>query len=287
MSERMASHEDEAAELLWKYIEEIREADDPEAVNFVARTSADLMEYAALLPLADALHETLREAAAEADVQDEPPAALVAAIQVSGRRSIGKNRPSRRPFPVGWRLAVGGLAMMTTLVLLIWRSVPRAPLTTVTLHVQSMIRDHEEFVQNPAKVSVRGSDPAKVAAALSPQIGYTITPADLSLAGAQMLGGRRCTLDGQPIAYFMYRAEGIPVSLYELRAPRCRLPGMAEKAVAGRRYLSGTDSIWTVLAWRMGDRLYVIVSALNERRLIEMAQHVSGHGANDGAGDTL
>lgn len=62
---------------------------------------------------------------------------------------------------------------------------------------------------------------------------------------------------------------------------------MAEKVVAGRRYLNGTDGRYNVLAWRMGDCLYVMVSALDTERLTEMAQHLSGSATNGGAGETL
>ncbi len=284
----MGSHEDEAGELIWKYIEEIRAADDPATINFVARTPADLNEYAALLPLADVLDATLRDEATGSGQEDEPPAVLLAAIQSSQAQHIALSRQRDRRFLWRGRWAVWGLAAAAAMfTFLIWRSVPHAFLPTVTLRVQSMIRDHEEFVLDPAKVAVKGDDPIRVAAALSPQFGYAVMPVDLSLAGAKLLGGRRCMLDGAVVAFFMYHVGDLPVSVYELRAAHCRLPGLAEQVVAGRRYLNGTDGKYNVLAWRTGDRLYVMVSVLQTEKLTEMAQHLNGSATNGQAGDTL
>jgi anti-sigma factor RsiW len=288
----MQHQEDETGELLWRYVAELKRAEDPEAVNFVARTPADPADVAALLPLADAVHEALREEttamppdpAARARLESVIRAARSPAARRSGLLRKWPGTVTGRPL---WQPALAALALVAVLALVLWSLHGAEPDRVVTLRAQSMIRDHQEFVEDPGKVAIRGSDPVRVAAALSPQLGYRVTPVDLSLAGANLLGGRRCTLDRQPIAFFMYRAAGDAVSLYELRAPRCRLPGMAEKTREGRRFLTGTDGMCNVLAWRSGDRLYVLVSALATDRLLDMALHVAGNATSEGAGDTL
>jgi hypothetical protein len=93
-------HETEAGELLWKYIGELHEADGADRVNFIARTSLDPAEMAALLPLADALHAGLPAADDTAPGEAAARAQLLSAIQIGGATS-----PSRFRLPFAPALA--------------------------------------------------------------------------------------------------------------------------------------------------------------------------------------
>jgi hypothetical protein len=77
-------------ELLWKYIEELKRADDSASVNFVVRTPVDPAEFAALMPLADSVQETLRAETDAADGRDMARARLMEAIRA-------ERRPAPRP----------------------------------------------------------------------------------------------------------------------------------------------------------------------------------------------
>jgi hypothetical protein len=78
---QLNSEHENASELLWKYIEELKRADDSESVNFVVRTPADPAEFATLMPLADAVQESLRAETEGADGRDRARARLVEAIR--------------------------------------------------------------------------------------------------------------------------------------------------------------------------------------------------------------
>ncbi len=282
----MEEHENGADELLWRYIEKLKQADEPAASDPITWTETDAPDCVPLLWVADAVHWALQPMNSPADAS--LPGELVAAIRHDESRShlFGTARATvwgRAPF-LRAALVVGVAALLAVAV---WSRRPGPHSVTVALNVRSMIQDHQEFVEDPGRVTVRSADARQVAARLTPQLGFTVAPVDLSLAGANLLGGRRCSLDGQPIAFFMYQAQGKPVSVYELRAPRCRLPGMAAETREGRRFLRGTDGRCNVEAWRAGDRVYAIVSVLPADRLLEMAMHVSGGSNQEGAGDVL
>lgn len=266
---------DDAGELLWKYIEELKAADAPDGVNFVARTPADPEAVSALLPMADAAYAALRAGPCAAD--PEARRRLAGAIEQDRRLCRGRARIRtglRRLRPGGRLSSALALALCASFAVLFFRWQAEAP--TMVLHARSMIRDHQEFVEHPARVMVRGPDPEVVARGLSARLGFAVAPVDLSLAGATLIGGRRCELDGRPIAFFMYRADSVPVSVYEVQTVHCKLPGLAAERLDGRRFLMGTNDNYHVLAWRSKNRLYVFVSALPEARMADLALHVDG-----------
>lgn len=77
----MSRHEAETGDLLWKYIAELHRVGGSDQVNFIARTSVDPVEMAALLPLADALHAELTQPADTVAGEAVARAQLLAAIQ--------------------------------------------------------------------------------------------------------------------------------------------------------------------------------------------------------------
>jgi hypothetical protein len=81
----ISPHDVEAGDLLWKYIAELNRANGAEQVNFIARTSVDPSEMAALMPLADALHADLQQNADTPGGEALARARLLTAIQSSGR----------------------------------------------------------------------------------------------------------------------------------------------------------------------------------------------------------
>jgi hypothetical protein len=97
----MQSYEEEASELLWKYITELRRVEDTDAVNFIARTPVDPADLAALMPLADALHENLHTDMSVSSGQIAGRAALMEAIRAD---EIRASRSPKAPAGTRWRL---------------------------------------------------------------------------------------------------------------------------------------------------------------------------------------
>lgn len=81
----ISPHEIEAGDLLWKYIAELHRANGAEQVNFIARTSLDPAEMAALMPLADVLHADFQQHPDNAAGEVMARARLLAAIQSGAR----------------------------------------------------------------------------------------------------------------------------------------------------------------------------------------------------------
>lgn len=79
----ISPHEVEAGDLLWKYIAELHRANGTEQVNFIARTSVDPAEMAALMPLAETLHAEFQQNAERATGEVMARAQLLAVMQSS------------------------------------------------------------------------------------------------------------------------------------------------------------------------------------------------------------
>lgn len=115
----MNEDKDPIGDLLWKYIEERKNQGEDVPCNFVAYTSADPMEATQLLPLADALHETLHAGAVAAEGQEAARARLLEAIRTD-RTSVASPLP-RRLRPNRWSLSLrwGSPALLLVVLLLL------------------------------------------------------------------------------------------------------------------------------------------------------------------------
>ncbi|MCA1596620.1 MAG: hypothetical protein LC772_09390 [Chloroflexi bacterium] len=281
---------DPTGDALWNYVEDLKRG-KPEGRSFFAQTTGDPAEFAALIPLTDVLYEAIHPEEQGLSGRERAQVRLLEELvsppehtTQAGGGGIARSRPFAR-WPLARRRWAAAALLAATTVAACWiRPVP-APLTT--LRVRAMIQDHEEFVHGPSKVAFRSTQPSRVAAWLSGRLRYSVTPVDLSFAGASLVGGRRCTLEGIPIAFFMYRSANAPVSLYEFAAPRCRLPGLAPRLDNGRRFLAGMDGRYRVVAWRARRRVYVLVADLPADRLMEIALHGASSDQTDQQGDSL
>ncbi len=116
----MSNYEEQAGELLYKYIAELKRTEGVEGVNFIACTPVDPAEITAMLPLADALHETLQQPMEVSSGMIDGRAKLMAAIQADRRPVRRKETPvssGRVPFSVFTRR--GTMALITALLILI------------------------------------------------------------------------------------------------------------------------------------------------------------------------
>jgi hypothetical protein len=91
---------EEAGDLLWRYLDELKRVGDVSAVNFVAKTSLNPVEAGSLLPLADELYNLHEEGAAQpAEGFDVARAQLLNAIRADMRPAPRKRKlpkPSRK-----------------------------------------------------------------------------------------------------------------------------------------------------------------------------------------------
>lgn len=108
-------YENEASELLWKYIVQCREAANADSMNFIVRTSLDPQELAELIPLVDTVHSAMR--AAEETPASNPVARERLLAEIQAERAAPK--PKKAWFPVRKRGASGLRWSFTTLLLLL------------------------------------------------------------------------------------------------------------------------------------------------------------------------
>lgn len=154
----MASNEEQAGELLWRYIEELKQAENADNFHFVARTPVNPAEMAQLLPVADAVHEILKADLPSEESRTAARALLVETIRAeraATEHSNGHSPRKRFAWPQFTWNRQTALAMILLLLLLtaiglaMWRDYQRRchesdpqqnalRATRVTLSVQPM-----------------------------------------------------------------------------------------------------------------------------------------------------
>ncbi|HZP82635.1 MAG TPA: hypothetical protein VFB21_13425 [Chthonomonadaceae bacterium] len=154
----MASNEEQAGELLWRYIEELKQADNPDDFHFVARTPVNPAEMAGLLPVADAVLQTLKADISSEEGRTAARARLVETIRTERAASEQRNGHSaRRRFTwpqFAWNrqavlVMILLLLLLTAIGLAMWQDYQRSchasgppqssgPASSSTLRVQPM-----------------------------------------------------------------------------------------------------------------------------------------------------
>ncbi|NCO41906.1 MAG: hypothetical protein COZ06_31170 [Armatimonadetes bacterium CG_4_10_14_3_um_filter_66_18] len=256
-------------EMLWQYVERMRERDerDPDGL-----TTAE--EIAGLVATARAIRATAPPPASvsAAELQDTA-AALRATIaeDVRSRRSArlaelfhrlrGVLRP-RRAFAM---TALGAAA--AALGLLALRHVHRPSTSDLTL--AWVVQDHLKFVaEGPQFVS---TDPGRVAAWLTRQLQMPVRPVSSVPPGWALLGGRRCHLAERPVAVQFLERAGRRVSVLQVHRYAGQLPVLQRRQVGELTYEVGQEQGVSVVFYRSGSEVLVLVGAVPKEQLLELA----------------
>lgn len=136
--------------------------------------------------------------------------------------------------------------------------------------------DHRKYLADPQPAQVRGPDPQVVSRGLTPALKFPVAAVDLRPEGARLLGGRKCRVQGVPIAFLLYDWGGERVSLYQVDGRRLALPPLREVSAAGRWFRVGAEDGLSYVAWSAGHMNFVMVSGAEPERLIPLAKCASG-----------
>lgn len=145
-----------------------------------------------------------------------------------------------------------------------------------TLSLTLLGEDHLEYLADPQPAQVPGPDPRRVSLGLTPLLKFPVAAVDLQSEGARLLGGRKCQVQGVPIAFLLYDWKGERVSLYQIDGRKIALPPLRENLFHGRRFLVGEEKGLCYVAWRSGAMEFVMVSGVRQERLLHLACSASG-----------
>jgi len=181
------------------------------------------------------------------------------------------SRPSKR---YRWPSAVAALATCLVIAILT-ASFWRHGYQTRTVAVAGLLADHLEYLNKPNPTQITSADPHTVADWLSDRVGFRVSAVDLSRKGAALLGGRRCELNGVPLAFLFYEKGGTRISVYEIQGARVQLDALLSRMCNGHKFYVRQYGNTRLVACRSGNSTLVVVSDLNEDELIQIAQAVA------------
>jgi hypothetical protein len=136
--------------------------------------------------------------------------------------------------------------------------------------------DHLKYLANPQPAEIPGPDPRQVSLGLTSLLRFPVAAIDLQPEGARLLGGRKCQVHGEPIAFLLYDWKGERVSLYQIDGRKIVLPPLREVAFRGRRFQVGEAGGLSYVAWRAGAMNFVMVSGAKGEHLLRLARCASG-----------
>jgi anti-sigma factor RsiW len=145
----------------------------------------------------------------------------------------------------------------------------------VEIRLAALVADHVEYLAKPSPAEFATRDARAAAGYLSRRLGYPVAAVDLSPEGAVLLGGRKCELQGVPIAFLFYDRRGTRLSLYQLDTRLARLPDLTPIPFRGHEYCVGRRGPVNLVAWQSGRLTFVIVSDMERSRLLRVADRAA------------
>lgn len=146
----------------------------------------------------------LKEAvAASAETRPVPHTLRERLGTLGGRRSL-------RRFGRGQRLTA--LAAALLLAIGVGRWLMLGPLAHADVVTEALVADHLHFLQVPDALEIASNDPHEIAAWFGDKVAFPVRVPELQ--GADLLGGRLCSLWGHKIALAFYEAQGTRMSLF-------------------------------------------------------------------------
>lgn len=131
-----------------------------------------------------------------------------------------------------------------------------------------VVSDFEHFIDHGAYVQLASADATEVADWLSRKTALAVTLPTSADPQCKLIGARKCSLDGRPVAFAVYEMHGTPAAVAALASTGDYLKQMEESRHDGDRYWVDRRRGHTVVACRRGELVYAAVSTLPEEELI-------------------
>ncbi len=188
------------------------------------------------------------------------------------RVSLGRRATRRRGFlaAAAVALAVAGVS---------WFSSIRPRAASDHSHLAAiLVDDLRHFVDEGESLQIASSDRVAVSRWFVDKIRLTVELPTHVDSRFRLLGGRRCTIDGEPAAFAMYDVQGVPVSLVVLGDKAGSLDTMTQVRHDGHHHWVDRCQGHTVVAGRRGKLVYAAVSTLPEQDLLSLMTGVLDEG---------
>ena len=186
----------------------------------------------------------------------------VPALDPAGRSSVGAAKGAIGAASASWRTPIVSFALAASLVMLVGGAfVYQATDSSAIVMAAELAADHVKcFAAN--QVLGTHQEPAEVERTMLSSFNWRLhLPPEVTDAGLELVGARRCLYGEGKIAHIMYRQQGRPVSVFML--PRS---ARHEEFV---EVLGHEAAIWSE-----GDRTFVLVSSAPRTVVQEMASVV-------------
>ena len=220
-----------------------REPGPDERANQALEHARSCAACATRLPVDDHLEQTMRQELARVNT----PVRLRSGIELS----LKEPRRSPNRWDLSWQslgIPSGALAGLL-LLLFVW-----LPLGQDLSSIERIARLAEQNHHAGYSMSFAAGEVSDVTDWFSGKLGFDVVLPDLAGRGLNLLGGRKCTLGGQEIAYLFYAANGKPYSLFEIA-----VADVSVELVEGKTYRYPLEDC-VVDIWKKGGRVYALVS---------------------------
>ncbi|MBI2844659.1 MAG: zf-HC2 domain-containing protein [Armatimonadetes bacterium] len=201
------------------------------------------------------------------------------------RRIVAQSREQQqRKRVVRWRWATAAAAAVVCLAvvasLLLHQS---GPSPTATVQIAGLLADYRQYVDKPNPAQMASANAEVVSAWLSKELGFRVHAVDLSNRGITLLGGRRCELNGAPLAFLFYEKGETRITVYQIKGARFALEKLDTKLCNGHKLHVGRFGNTTLVACQSGDRTVVVIAELETEELIPIVQKHTAQGGHASA----
>jgi len=138
------------------------------------------------------------------------------------------------------------------------------------LLVAALAEDHLLYAARSAPAEFTSSDPGAVARWFSEKVDFAV--AAPAIPGADLLGGRLCTLADRRATLWLYSRGDRRLSLFQMAAQGLPLGSMRVMRAERGRFRCGHRKGVSVLAWVERDVLFALVSDLPEEEMLRLAR---------------
>lgn len=177
----------------------------------------------------------------------------------------------------GWLAAAAAVAL--AVAGMSWFSSIRPHGATGQQHfADTLVEDLRHFVDEGKSLQIASSDRAAVSRWFEDKTHLAVDLPRNVDSRFRLLGGRKCTIDGELAAFAMYDVQGVPVSLVVVDDTSAALDTMTQVRHDGRSHWVDRCQGHTVVASRRGRLVYAAVSTLSERDLLGLMTGVLDEG---------
>ena len=187
---------------------------------------------------------------------------------------------------------LSGVAAAVIIVVGIWSALPGGRASQPgSAFADLLVKDFEHFQQEGRPLEIASADRGVVSDWLRDKTALALVLPTIDVAHGKLVGGRKCSLKGQPAAFALYTIKGVPVSLVVVSEEVAQLASETPVPGAEKPPLVNHCKGHTVVACTRGSLVYAAVSTLPAEDLMRLMSETPIEGtatrAHDADGDPM